>query len=290
MFDFRYHALSLAAVFIALIVGLLLGVAIGDKELVSSARSDLRDSLRSDVRQANAERDAAKDELAAEREFGDKALPILTDGRLRGREIGLVLLGPTDIKPDDVRKWLEPTGANLSLVAQLREDVDPQAIGERASGTRYEDVAKKPELLGALARRIGIQLVEGGRLAGRLRTSLLQTVSGDIGGLDGVIVIRPSDLPSDKEAADRLRALQDGLARGLAQTGVKVVGIEQAGSDPSQIGWYRERELSTVDNVDETVGQAALVFVLAGADGAFGRRDSAQDLLPPVVASVPRRR
>jgi len=290
MFDFRYHALSLAAVFIALIVGLLLGVAIGDKELVSSARSDLRDSLRSDVREANTERAAAKDDLAAEQEFGDKALPILTGGRLRGREIGLVLLGPADIKPDAVRKWLEPTGANLSLVAQLREDVDPQAIGERARGTRYEDVAKKPELLGALARRIGIQLVEGGRLAGRLRTSLLQTVSGDIGGLDGVIVIRPSDLPSDKEAADRLRALQDGLARGLAQTGVKVVGIEQAGSDPSQIGWYRERELSTVDNVDETAGQAALVFVLAGADGAFGRRDSAQDLLPPVVASVPRRR
>ena len=35
MFDVRYHALSLAAIFIALVVGLLLGVAIGDKELVS---------------------------------------------------------------------------------------------------------------------------------------------------------------------------------------------------------------------------------------------------------------
>ena len=48
MFDFRYHALSLAAVFIALVVGLLLGVAIGDKELVSGARQELRDSLRAD--------------------------------------------------------------------------------------------------------------------------------------------------------------------------------------------------------------------------------------------------
>lgn len=289
MFDFRYHAMSLSAVFIALLVGLLLGVAIGDKELVSSARSDLRDSLRSDVREANTERDAAKDRLAEEQEFGDKALPILTAGRLQGREIGLVLLGPSDIEPDTVRTWLEPTGASLSLVAQLREDVDPVKIGERARGTRYENVAKKPELLGALARRIGIQLVEGGRLAGRLRTSLLQTISGDIGGLDGVIVVRPSKMPSEKADADRLTTLQDGIARGLAQTGVKVVGVEEKGSDPSQIGWYRERELSTVDNVDETAGQAALVFVLAGADGAFGRRDSAQDLLPPVVSPARRR-
>ena len=46
MFDVRYHALSLAAIFIALVVGLLLGVAIGDKELVSSARNDVRNMRR----------------------------------------------------------------------------------------------------------------------------------------------------------------------------------------------------------------------------------------------------
>ncbi|MGI8731289.1 MAG: copper transporter [Solirubrobacteraceae bacterium] len=290
MFDFRYHAMSLAAVFIALIVGLLLGVAIGDKELVSSARTDIRDSIRSDVNDANAERDQAKEELADERQFGEKAFPLLTGGRLRGREVGLVMLGPVDVEPDAVRKWLEPSGASLSLVAELREEVDIKAIGKRARGTRYEDVAAKPELLGSLARRVGIQLVRGGRLAGRLRSSLLQTVSGDIGGLDGVIVVRPSQPPADEQVADRLSRMQDGLVRGLAQTGVKVVGIEQSAGDESQISWYRDRELSTIDNVDETAGQAALVFVLAGADGAFGRRDSAQDLLPPVVATAPRTR
>jgi hypothetical protein len=36
MLNFRYHALSLVAVFLSLVIGLLLGVAIGDKGLVSS--------------------------------------------------------------------------------------------------------------------------------------------------------------------------------------------------------------------------------------------------------------
>ncbi|MEJ7798340.1 MAG: copper transporter [Solirubrobacteraceae bacterium] len=289
MFDFRYHALSLAAVFIALVVGLLLGVAIGDKELVSSARTDIRNSLRNEVRRADSERDAAKAQLASEQRFGDKAYPILTGGRLRGRRIGLVMLGPSDIKPDRVREWLDPSGASLALVAELRDEVDPRALAARASGTRYASLDTDSDLLGPLGRRVGIQLVEGGRLVDRLRSTLLQTISGEFGGLDGVIVIRPSQLPEDKAAADRLKALQDGITRGLAQTGVKVVGIEPSGSEPSQIGWYRERELSTVDNVDENAGRAALVFVLAGADGAFGRRDSAQDLLPPVIATTPRR-
>jgi hypothetical protein len=256
---------------------------------VSSARTDIRGSLRNDVRRADSERDAALAQLAAEQKYGDKAYPILTAGRLPGRRIGLVLLGDAEIKPDDVRDWLSPSGATLSLVAQLRDDADPQALAERAHGTRYAQVDEDPKLLGPLGRRVGIQLVEGGRLVDRLRATLLQTISGEFGGLDGVIVVRPAKVPKNKAAAERLRTLQDGITRGLAQTGVKVVGIEPAASDPSQIGWYRDRELSTVDNIDENAGQAALVFVLAGADGAFGRRDSAQDLLPPVVATTPRR-
>jgi hypothetical protein len=240
------------------------------------------------VRRADNERDAAKAKLAAEQEYGEEAYPILTDGRLIGRNVGLVLLGPSDISPDEVREWLDPTGASLSLVAELRDDVDPQALAERAPrGTRYEDVDDDPDLIGQLGFRAGVQLAQGGRLVQALRPALLQSLSGEIGGLDGVIVVRPPELPDDKAAADRLAALQDGIVRGLGSAGVKVVGIEPSDADPSQIGWYRERDLSTVDNVDENAGRAALVFVLAGADGAFGRRDGAQDLLPPVVATAP---
>ena len=286
MFDFRYHALSLAAVFIALVVGLLLGVAIGDKELVSSARQDLRSSLRADVRQADQERDEAKARLRQQEQFADDVYPILTKNQLQGRRIGLVLLGDDDEAPDMIRRALDPTGADLALVAIVRENVELEALAERARGSRYADLAKDPALLDDLGRRAGIQMVLGGRLVGQVRTVLLQSLSGRFGGLDGVIVMRPADRPKDRDTAARLDDLQDGIARGLVQTGVKVVGVERRASDPSHIGWYRDRELSSVDNVDEQAGRAAMVFVLAGAQGAYGRRDSAQALLPPVVGQV----
>jgi hypothetical protein len=282
MFDFRYHALSLAAVFIALVVGLLLGVAIGDKELVSSAQRDLRSSLRADVRQADQERDEAKARLREQEQFADAAYPILTRGQLRGRHIGLVLLGDDDDAPDLVRKALEPAGADLALVAVVRENVELQALAERSRGTRYASVVRDPSLLDDLGKRAGIQMVLGGRLVRALRTTLLQSLSGSFGGLDGVVVLRPGDAPKDKQAAKRLADLQDGIARGLVATGVKVVGVERRDSDPSHIGWFRDRELSSVDNVDEQAGRAALVFVLAGAQGSYGRGDGTQGLLPPV--------
>ena len=39
MFDLRYHVASLAAVFLALIIGILVGVGISDRGLVDSAKS-----------------------------------------------------------------------------------------------------------------------------------------------------------------------------------------------------------------------------------------------------------
>jgi hypothetical protein len=289
MFDVRYHALSLAAVFIALVVGLLLGVAIGDKELVSSARNDVRDSLRRDVARANNQRDAARAELADQQRFINAAYPILTGNQLRGRSIGLVLLGADKDAPGIVDKALEPTGADLKVVASVREGVDLAQLARRAQGTRYDALDQDPGLLGDFAKRIGVQIVSGGRLVDNTRTALMSSLSGEFGGLDGVVVMRAAGPPpADKEAAARLATLQDGIARGLAASGVEAVGIEQRDSDPSNVGWYRDRDLSSVDNVDEAAGRAALVFVLAGSDGAFGRRPSAQALLPPVVGRVPR--
>jgi hypothetical protein len=286
MFDFRYHALSLAAVFIALVVGLLLGVAIGDKELISSAQRDLRSSLRADVRQADQERDEAKARLRDQEQFADDAYPILTQDQLRGRRIGLVVLGDDDGAPDMIRRALQPSGADLALVALVRENVDLDALADQARGTRYAEIAENAALLDDLGRRAGIQMVLGGRLVRQLRTPLMQTLSGEFGGLDGVIVMRPTNRPKDKDTAQRLSELQDGIARGLVQTGVKVVGVERRASDPSHIGWYRDREMSSVDNIDEQAGRAAMVFVLAGAQGAYGRGDGAQELLPPVVGQV----
>ena len=51
MLDFRYHALSLVAVFLALAIGIVLGVTVGGS-LVSDAERSLRGNLRADVENA----------------------------------------------------------------------------------------------------------------------------------------------------------------------------------------------------------------------------------------------
>ncbi|HVE69581.1 MAG TPA: copper transporter, partial [Solirubrobacteraceae bacterium] len=122
MFDFRYHALSLVAVLLSLMIGLLLGVAIGDQGLVSSAERNVRDSLRSDVRQANARSADLRRELGERAAFEEALYPLLVEGRLVGRRIGLVGLGDLPNSTiREVREALEGTGGRLAGVAVVGE-------------------------------------------------------------------------------------------------------------------------------------------------------------------------
>lgn len=285
MFDYRYHALSLMAVFIALAVGLLLGVAIGDEELVSSAKNDLRDSLRADVRQANEDRNEARDELARERGFIEDAYPILVRNRLNERRVGVVLLGANAKSTvDDVREAIEPAGASIELVAVADRLVDRAELARRAEGTRYEDLATNPALLRPFGRRLGIQLVEGGQLIGAVRSSLISSLSGQVGTLDAIVVVRTARDKISERAREELEALQEGIVDGISDS-APTAGAERSDVERSQITWYRDHGMSSVDNVDERAGRTALVYVLAGAEGRFGRKDSAEALLPAVPPS-----
>src|SRR5918911_387734 len=93
MFDFRYHALTIVAVFLALLVGLLLGVAIGERGLVPTAETNLRENLRQDVSAARSEADDLRRQLAQEKDAEEAMYPALVAARLDGVRVGIIALG-----------------------------------------------------------------------------------------------------------------------------------------------------------------------------------------------------
>jgi hypothetical protein len=286
MFDYRYHALSLVAVLVALGLGLLLGVAIGDKELVSSAKQDLVNGLRGDVRNANKRADELQAELSRRDDFESQAYPALVRDMLPGERVGLVFLGSSSSDVyDGVRKALQNTGAQLGFVGVIREAPDLGALSSRAGGTRYETLDQNPDLLEPFAERIGKGLVVPGDLAKRERSALMSSFSGELSGVDAVVVYRSPSRASQPDP-DTVGPLEQGIITGLRDTNVPVAGVETTGTDPSQIGWFRDRGLPSVDNLDHVPGQAALVFVLSGdADGTYGEKTTAEGLLPRIVGT-----
>jgi hypothetical protein len=288
VFDFRYHALSLVAVFVALAVGLLLGVAIGDKGLVSGAENDLRSSLRGDVVRARAEAEDAQQALSDREGIEAKDFyPIMVGDRLAGARIGLIAFGsvPNDYV-DDVRDALDPTGGRLVSVSVIREPPDVGALAAAAKETRFAKVDKKPELLGKLGRRLGEQFRVGGRLLADMRPALLSRgrSSGTLDGLEGVVLVHTRSDPEDTGDAKRSDALESGLVKGLVGQGVRVVGVETTDQDPSTVPWMLKQGLTSVDDIDRVEGRTAMVYALTGEEGTFGVKSTADALLPAVVS------
>ena len=145
MFDYRYHALSLAAVLLALTVGVLIGVAIGDSNLVSSAKNGIVSDLNSEVNGAHRQVGQLQDQLADEEAFANGIYPLAVHDMLNGRSIGLVFLGASSDKVDGlVRAAVTQAGGDLTTVVAVREPLDLQGIGHEAAGTHYAGLASSP--------------------------------------------------------------------------------------------------------------------------------------------------
>ena len=89
MIDFRYHLVSIVAVFLALAIGIVLG----STELQGSTVNVLRsssDSLKNQLSAASAQRDAYQQQASASDTFLQTAEPKLLNGMLAGHKIVII--------------------------------------------------------------------------------------------------------------------------------------------------------------------------------------------------------
>lgn len=287
MFDYRYHALSLAAVLFALAVGVLIGVAIGDSNLVSSARDGIVADLRSEVNGAQQTVSQLSGQLTTEETLASDLYPIAVRGLLTGRKVGLVFLGSSSDTIDAyVREAVTQAGGNLQMVVAVREPLDLEGLGALATGTQYTALGTDHTLAKKFGVRIGEQLVGEGQLLGRVHTRLLSSFDGEFGKLDGLIVMRSQPAGMSEEDATSTGEFETGLMEGVLAQGVPAVGVELTDTEPSQIPWYKSEDMASVDDLDTLAGRAALAFALAGDHGAYGVKQSADSVLPHVVGAT----
>ncbi|MBV9932696.1 MAG: copper transporter, partial [Actinobacteria bacterium] len=71
MINFRYHLVSLTAVFLALAIGIAMGATVVDQATVKLLRSQL-DSVRTRANNTNTQNDALRAEVSRWRRFADQ--------------------------------------------------------------------------------------------------------------------------------------------------------------------------------------------------------------------------
>jgi hypothetical protein len=279
----RYHATSLIAVFIALAVGLLVGAQFGGDAL-NNTRRDLEHSLVGNLQDARSRADELNADLNRSNEFAERVYPALVRERLQGKRFAIVALGglPSPVT-EEVEEALGPTGGRLVGVGVVREPVDVNGLAEDLAKTRFSALRTNSDGLSELGTGLGRQLVRGGTLPEVVRGHLLSRASGSFGGLDGVIIVRDQPEEMGTVQREKTNQLETALMDGITATRRPAVGVETSSDDSSSISFFQANGLASVDDVDMTAGKLATVFALLGADGSFGVKGSADQLLPDLL-------
>jgi hypothetical protein len=287
VFDLRYHVASLAAVFLMLVVGILIGVGISGRGFVDDAERNNFErqiaGLKKDVDAANANADDFERRQQAAENFVESAYPALAAKRLDRKNLAVLVLGPVDPTVNAVEREVEEDAdGRVSRMRALELPLRLEAVEAALS--------EKPELggyvgddqLGNLGRDLGRELAAGGAtpLWDALEPELVEVREGGLREpVDGVVVMRTGE-PQMGESARFLA----GLYQGLGSAGVPVVGVEPTRVEQSAIPAFQRYRLSTVDGVDTPVGALAMLLALADPDAAgdYGVRDTADKILPPI--------
>jgi copper transport outer membrane protein MctB len=281
LFDLRYHVASLAAVFLALIIGILVGVGIASQTSVEESERRVLEQriadLEREVEGARAEADLFRRQQEGGANYIEESYTVVMNGRLRAVRVALLFIGAVEPELEEaVTQTLnDATGPALSRSRALKLPVEPQAVLTAVPADGGELTLEE------IGRRLGRELVAGGEtpLWDALDTVIVEDRQGaSEPEVDAVVVAHTARL--DHAPTGRLVT---GLYSGIASSGVPAVGVERAEARPTRIGVYDAAGLSSVDSLDTALGRVALAVLLAGGEeGQYGLKSTATAAVPPI--------
>lgn len=300
MIDFRYHLVSLVAVFLALAIGIVLGAGPLQEDLGSALTdqvAELREErvqLRSDLGDAQGRSDQA---LADAEDYAENTLPAVVAGRMSGAHVALVITpqGSAQLR-DAAIDTLELAGGEVVSITQLQDgwtDPGQAATREELAATALQTVqlpeplADTPDLPAVLAAALTGQTGAAGRpgaiaaldqMTGAGLISI-ETLAEDpsiapdavvvIGG-GGSAVLAAPDATAEERLEQEVRTVG-----AVGSSGVPAVVLGDVASAESATGAARDalvtgvradadaaEVISTVDNGSSALGRTAFVLAL----------------------------
>jgi hypothetical protein len=314
--DFRYHLVSIIAIFFALAIGIIIGsgpLAGSVDDVVASQVDQLREENQS----LRAEAEAARDVETFHVGYGQTTGPAVTTDALRDRAVLMVAL-PGAPNAQVAQSAAAVTAAGGRVVGTVQIDptwtdaasdavLDTLAAQLVASGTTLADgtgYLRGAQLLaGALlepspgeppARRGAPQ---DGVLTAFEEAGLLAWNGSFDAVADAAVVVSGTPLPEDDQLERRAGAIRDLIgAIDAAGSGSVVAGGPEAALELGAVRLVRDsgplaREVSTVDVLTVPAGQATAVLALrdqlSGRTGAYGGVGDVDAAMPALTPAQP---
>lgn len=316
MIDFRYHLVSIASIFLALAVGIVLGAGPLQQQIGSTLTSEVT-QLRKDKADLRSQVDALSAQSAVNETFDEDALPRIVTGSLVGQIVTVVSLPGVDQGLiDRTAATLQTGGATVAheiVVTPRWVSVDPADVSAReaAALAAATKLGLTPDPAGTA---ITIDQVLSAALFGGAgavedpavrRAALDDLAAADLIDTDGAPAVASTsavvlagvitDTNAERRAALAQAWLQLPVTLDAHSTGTVVVSaLDVAAPDAvSLLQTVRSTasaraDISGIDNGSTTIGQVSVDYALAqqivGRAGQYGLLSDVDAAYAPIPA------
>ncbi|RBY90072.1 copper transporter [Blastococcus sp. TBT05-19] len=314
MIDFRYHLVSLIAVFLAVALGIVIGTTQLNQPILNDIENQVT-ALEKDKRSLEDRTQQLQAELDTAEGFQEAVAPTLVAGALADRSV-LLLAADEEVAPETVElvtALIQEAGGSVSGVLRLRpEYTDPSTATSlqnyvngsgRPAGVELPEDGDASVLVASLLSQV-LMIPPGAPapdtaaissvVSGLSSLDVLRQESSSVAPANHAVVLTSGEIEGE-DVDTRTAALVE-LVRALdgAGSGAVVAGDGVSARETGLVGVVRAdpalaAAVSTVDNVETAVGRISTVLALGregqGTSGKYGTGDDTQPV-PPVPAAA----
>lgn len=311
MISLRSHAISLAAVFLALAIGVALGSGLLSNTVLSGLRDD-KNELQNQINTLTDDKNALNEKLSAAGEFDAQMAPRILRGALVDKSV--VLFRTPDAADDDIdaltRLVGQAGGTVTGTVALTQQFVDANAAekllsvvnspivpaGKQLSTAAVDQGSQAGDLLGIallINKDPKVQAVDDTQrdtVLATLRDTGFITYGQRVGAANAALIVTGGALGED--AGNRGSTVAR-FAAGLAPhgSGAVLVGRDGSASGTAAVAVTRSDDaltsvVGTVDDVDSEAGRITAALALSdlingGSPGQYGVGQGATSVTVP---------
>ncbi|MEV6301434.1 copper transporter [Actinoplanes sp. NPDC051861] len=308
MINFRYHVVSLTAVFLALAIGLVVGTT----ALNGPVSENLKDQLNALKKDNDVKRDTVnqlRDETNRNQDFAAEMAPYGLAGTLAGRKVAVVTLPGAGDQSEGVLKMLNVAGATVTARITVEEKfLDPAqsnvlldlADGSSQTSIPASGLPQNSDGVETASALLALTVLTGTTtptpddvttvLTAFAQAGFIAVEEKAIGGAEGIVLV--AGPPATDKEAPRKSQNAVMLANQLGKNRPLVVAGDGAGEGNLVAGVRNDPALvkliSTVDNVSTVQGQVATGMATAerivqNRVGQYGLTAGATSMVPAPV-------
>jgi hypothetical protein len=314
--DFRYHLVSLIAVFLAVALGIIIGTTALNDPIAANIEGQVS-ALEQDKRNLEDRTQQLQAQVETADAFDRAVAPALVDGVLNGSSV-LLIAGNEEVTTETIEEFTALIGeaegtvaGTIRLQPEYTDTSTASALQNYATGAGLPPGAQLPptddagQLVASLLAQVLMVPADGGTppdpsaaasvLAGLTSLGVLSPEGSGVTPADYVVFLTAGTFTGDG-AEDRNETLVELVSALDAEGRGAVVAGDRTSAQPNGlIGVIRANPdlsaaISTVDNADTAAGRISTVLGLAaegeGTSGAYGIGEDAQPV-PPVPATTP---